>query len=368
VGIAQQGGKEPAIVIRAVLFVLLGYVFATTAMAQDGQQRADMAGRSLVGTSAPRAVLRTIDGKTIDLGKFYGKKAVYLKFWATWCVPCREQMPHLKRVYESAGPDLEVIAIDVGYDDTVERVRALRKQIGLRMPIVFDDGSLGTAFHVLVTPQHIVIGRDGRIMYVGHTANAQLDAALLAARTETPANTPMATAGTFADVAAIHIGDRLPDFAAPTLPGSLPVVDATAKRPTVLFFLSPWCESYLGQKRAGSSPERSATCRAVREQIDALSRKEPHVRWLGIVSRLWASKQDLLDYRKQYKLGISLMLDETGTIFRQFRVTQEPTLIVADADGRVVERIDGFDKQLGVRLKELGATHAQETREAKTAP
>ena len=127
-------------------------------------------------------VVKTIDGQTIDLGALYGKKAVYLKFWATWCVPCREQMPHFERTYEQAGPDMAVIAIDVGFDDSVDEVRKVQKQLGLGMPIVFDDGSLGEAFHLRVTPQHVVIGRDGRIAYVGHMADEKLDAALAQAR------------------------------------------------------------------------------------------------------------------------------------------------------------------------------------------
>ena len=84
---------------------------------------AETAGRSLVGSPAPRLKLTTIDGETIDLGSLYGKKAVYLKFWATWCVPCRQQMPHLEHTFETAGPDLAVIAIDVGLGDSLEAIR-----------------------------------------------------------------------------------------------------------------------------------------------------------------------------------------------------------------------------------------------------
>ncbi|HEY2403633.1 MAG TPA: hypothetical protein VGI23_24990, partial [Steroidobacteraceae bacterium] len=63
-----------------VVFLLIG----GTAFAQEGQQRAEAVGHTLIGSPAPRMVLKTIDGENIDLGKLYGKKAVYLKFWATW--------------------------------------------------------------------------------------------------------------------------------------------------------------------------------------------------------------------------------------------------------------------------------------------
>lgn len=325
---------------RFAVFLLLS-VIVLSAQAQDGQQRAAVAARSLVGTAAPNVVLHTIDGKTIDLSKLVGKKAIYLKFWATWCVPCREQMPHFERVYEQAGDDLEVIAIDVGYDDSVARVRELQKQVGLRMPIVFDDGSLGTAFNVQVTPQHIVIGRDGRIQYVGHAANAQLDAALLAARRTPTASTAATT--TFTDLPALAVGDSIPALPPPALASELPGTSTTNGRPTVLFFLSPWCESYLAQKRDGSRPEMAAQCRTAREQVDALSRTRPDIRWVGVASRLWTSQKDLVDYRKQTHIAMPIVLDETGELFRRFRVMHEPTVIVTDAQGRILRRVDRID-------------------------
>src|SRR5690606_7879728 len=57
----------------------------------EGERRARTAGASLIGRPGPVAVLETIDGTKIDLAELYGKKPVYLKFWATWCVPCRQQ-------------------------------------------------------------------------------------------------------------------------------------------------------------------------------------------------------------------------------------------------------------------------------------
>ena len=68
---------------------------------ESGQGRAQAAGRPLIGLAGPDLALKTIDGKTIDLAKLYGRKPVYLKFWATWCVPCREQMPGFEHDYET---------------------------------------------------------------------------------------------------------------------------------------------------------------------------------------------------------------------------------------------------------------------------
>ncbi len=201
--------------LAALIGVLV--VGRTIAAETSGQERAEAAGKGLVGSPAPRMVIKTIDSETIDLGALYGKKAVYLKFWATWCVPCREQMPHFEHTYETAGPDLAVIAINAGFDDSFEEIEKYRRALGITMPIVLDDGQLGAAFNLRVMPQHIVIGRDGRIQYVGHLADARLDAALLAARQPVAASATARSAPALAERPRINVGDHLPAQSGRTL-------------------------------------------------------------------------------------------------------------------------------------------------------
>ncbi|MEP6884975.1 MAG: redoxin domain-containing protein [Gammaproteobacteria bacterium] len=326
-----------ATTLRGLLLIGCSLSAAAAAADKSGQLRAQAAGRALLGAPAPRPVLKTIDGDSIDLGSLYGKKAVYLKFWATWCVPCRQQMPHFQHVYESAGSDLAVIAIDVGFNDSIEAVRSLRQKLGLTMPIVFDDGSLGAAFHLRVTPTHIVIGRDGRIRYVGHLADAKLDAALTAARAPDSAGPP-ATAMSLDDPPPLTVGDPLPKEALRTLNGQRFDLrrNPAPQTFTVLVFLSPWCESYL----ATSRPEAAANCRSARTQFSQLS-ADPRIRWLGIASGLWANDEDLRQYRKDDKVTIPLTLDASGKAFRMFRVNNVPTIFIADGGGRIIRRIEG---------------------------
>jgi thiol-disulfide isomerase/thioredoxin len=351
-----------------------------------GQQRAQAAGRAILESPAPRLTLKTIDGEVIDLGSLYGKKAVYLKFWATWCVPCRQQMPHFEHAYQTAGPDLAVIGINVGFNDSIEAVRAYRKKLGITMPIVFDDGSLDAAFHLRVTPTHVVIGRDGRIQYVGHLADKELDDALMAARAAGPAATGAAAgageqgaarasrtsanhASPNSDPPPIAVGDLLPRRSLRTLDGQrfelqhgelqhggLPQGESAQGAPprklTVLVFLSPWCESYLATTR----PEVSATCRSAREQVSALS-GDPQLRWLGIASGLWANSEDLRQYRAKYQVTIPLTLDASGEVFRTFRVNDVPTVLIADAGGRVLRRIEGSATEDAAALRTAVAAY-----------
>jgi thiol-disulfide isomerase/thioredoxin len=311
--------------------------------------------RALIGSPAPRFVLNTIDGTTIDLGSLYGKQAVYLKFWATWCTPCREQMPHFEHTYETAGPDLAVIAINAGFDDPPDEILRFRSRFGLTMPIVRDDGRLGTAFRLRFTPLHVVIGRDGRIAYVGHKLDDGLQAALVAVRLPSAVRGAGGPAGapTPADTPQFRVGDKLPDRSIRLLDGhAYRLLDAAAHRPTVLVFLSPWCESYLETTR----PALSTLCKRVREQVDAVSANSSD-RWLGIASGLWATPRDLLQYQADHKVSIPLTLDDSGALFRSFRVTNVPTILIADETGTITRRLELDETQgLTAALPPAGQT------------
>jgi hypothetical protein len=73
--------------------------------------------------------------------------------------------------------------------------------------------------------------------------------------------------------------------------------------------------------------------------------QDQRVRWIGIASGLWASADDLRKYRDDYKIGIPLTLDESGALFRIFRVADVPTVLIADAQGKLVRRIVPDDRE-----------------------
>ncbi len=333
--------------MRPLLLLMLALLAAPCA-ASTGEERAQAAGRPLVGQPAPRLVLTSIDGQRIDLGALYGHKAVYLKFWATWCVPCREQMPHFEHSYETAGPDLFVIAVNAGFNDSLAEVQDYRRALGLKMPVVIDDGALGAALHLKVTPQHVVIGRDGRIAYVGHLVNGELESALARA---TRAPTARVAHGPVSPAASVlAAGAQLPARGVTTLDGTAVTIGGSARAaPLVLVFLSPWCESYL----ASSRPTRAAACRRAREQVDALAASASTVRWLGIASGLWASREDLEEYRTEHAVRLPLALDDSGELFRAFGVRDVPALLVVDAEGHLIRRLDEAGAELRAELGRL---------------
>jgi thiol-disulfide isomerase/thioredoxin len=341
--------KVPLSAILVAVIFLVSSCSTAYATEMTGEERAKMVEKELIGSQAPKLVLKTLDGQQIDLAQLYGKQAVYLKFWATWCVPCMQQMPSFEHTYQTAGPGLAVIAINVRFNDSLENIERVRRKYGLTMPIVMDDGTLAAVLHLRVTPQHIVIGLDGRIQYVGQAAGEHLDAALLAAQTTKASTRQSSNIPTAIGAPQSKVGDRLPDISAKTLDGqTFRSRDSSVTRPTVLVFMAPWCESYLEKSR----PAASKSCRQVREQIEAVA-KDLDVRWLGIASGLWATRDDLSDYKAQYKTTIPLALDDSGVWFRSFRVMNVPTILVADVDGKIVRRVDGFNAELPADLRRI---------------
>ena len=185
----------------------------------------------------------------------------------------------------------------------------------------------------------------------------------MAARAAGPAATG-APASPVRDPPPIAVGDLLPRRSLRTLDGQrfelqhggLPQGElahgAPQRKLTVLVFLSPWCESYLATTR----PEVSATCRSARQQVSALS-GDPQLRLLGIASGLWANSEDLRQYRAKYQVTIPLTLDASGEVFRTFRVNDVPTVLISDAGGRVLRRIEGSATEDAAALRTAVAAY-----------
>ncbi|WDE10803.1 TlpA family protein disulfide reductase [Thalassomonas haliotis] len=131
--------------------------FSLTAAAGQG---------AMPGQQAPEFALTTLAGKSLVLDQSAAAKPIYLKFWATWCSYCEEEMPHLQRVQDMYGEQLDVIAVNVGMNDSIARVNAFMEKRHLSLPVSFDSaGELVGKFHVTGTPQHILIDRNGEIVH-----------------------------------------------------------------------------------------------------------------------------------------------------------------------------------------------------------
>lgn len=120
-----------------------------------------------VGAQRPSTSLPDLDGATQSLSAWDGK-LVLLNFWASWCAPCREEMPLLDRTQKQlAAKGLQVIGIAV---DSAEATRGFLAEFPVAYPILVDDpesgGDVSTRFgdNRGVLPYNVLIGRDGRVL------------------------------------------------------------------------------------------------------------------------------------------------------------------------------------------------------------
>ena len=317
-----------------------------------GEQLAQDVAATVVGQTAPTAVMTTIDGETIDLGSIYGTKPVYIKFWATWCVPCRQQMPAFEKFFETHGDKIQVIALNIGLSDDEASVRALRDTYGLKMPIVMDDGSFAGLFHLSVTPQHMLIGKDARFAYVGHAEGPQLAEAITNVLTTTTVAKPAQAFTAPKKASALHLGDSVPTLSVTTIAGAtIALGGARPGKIRVVEFFSSWCEWYLEKTR----PKTSQACAGIRQQIATAVTNSPDVEWLGIAGGPWATAQDLVDYQKKNAVTIPLALDKSGDLFRAFGIRDIPTIVIIDGAGRIANVLAAGDTDLAAAIRAVQA-------------
>ncbi len=113
-----------------------------------------------VGELAPDFALRGLDGEIHRLSDFRGQ-VVFVNFWATWCGPCRGELPDIKSVYDEKGEQgLVVLAVNV--QEAAGRVQAFWDEQGLTMPVLLDSGGeVFEEYRLLGLPDSFFVDRDG---------------------------------------------------------------------------------------------------------------------------------------------------------------------------------------------------------------
>lgn len=246
-----------------------------------------------------------LSGEQTTLAKYNGKKPVYLKFWATWCQPCRKEMPHFEDVQNKYGSSIEVIGINIGINDNKEAITETIKEFGLTMPMAIDkSGDLAQAFHFIGTPYHLLFDKNMNLIHLGHKADESLDNKLALVSQTRSVN--LLDSGALLESEknlAINLNDG---------------------NTHALFFTATWCDWYLKESR----PNVSSACVSAQKNINALSKKLLNIKWHGFVSRLWTGEQDLTAYKKKYKIKHDIEIDKSNQLFHQYLVKDLPTLIL----------------------------------------
>jgi peroxiredoxin len=146
--------KIPALFFLALLIFL--YVPACPAGAEPQPAAAATDGFSLKST----------EGETVSLKDYRDKKVVHLMFWATWCPHCLLEMTKIKDLYKSMDcAQYELLAIDVGVNDTLPRIKKIQSQYQIPGKILIDgNGEVTRKYGIIGVPYHIIIGKDGSIL------------------------------------------------------------------------------------------------------------------------------------------------------------------------------------------------------------
>jgi peroxiredoxin len=148
--------------------VPFGFLLVALAGAFYYQQRQGV-GRA--GFPAPDFTLKDINGHVHRLADLRGK-IVFLNLWATWCPPCRMEMPSMERLYRRLqGTDFVMLAVSED-EDGIAAVRPFVDKMGLTFPVLLDqDGGLPSRYGVTGYPETFVIDRDGRV--IQHTVGPE---------------------------------------------------------------------------------------------------------------------------------------------------------------------------------------------------
>lgn len=120
------------------------------------------------GQTAPDFTLTTLTGKEVTLSELQGKKVV-LNFWATWCPPCKAEMPHLQKYYEKHAEkeNVEIVGVNLTYSDgSIEKVQQFVNSFELSFPILLEEEkTVSKTYEILTIPSTFMIDTKGKIQY-----------------------------------------------------------------------------------------------------------------------------------------------------------------------------------------------------------
>ncbi|MGB5165066.1 MAG: TlpA disulfide reductase family protein [Woeseiaceae bacterium] len=143
--------------IKSTLTGLTFALFALTSLASSG----------LEGQAAPDFSLKSSTGENLRLSEYRGD-VVMINFWATWCGPCRQEMPLLDELYDRyqrVGFNL----LGVNIDDDSSRAMKMVADLGVSFPVLFDERKeVSKLYQVNAMPVTVLVDRDGTVRHVHH--------------------------------------------------------------------------------------------------------------------------------------------------------------------------------------------------------
>jgi cytochrome c biogenesis protein CcmG/thiol:disulfide interchange protein DsbE len=159
----HPGDRGSVKAVALLVLIIIAVAAVILLQGKDALFKSPQKSRVAQGVSAPIFIFPGLDGKAVDLQAYKGK-VVFLNIWATWCPPCREEMPSMERLYqELKGEDFEILAVSIDAAGAAA-VAPFMKKYHLSFPALLDpEGTMKNLYGVTGVPESFIINREGII-------------------------------------------------------------------------------------------------------------------------------------------------------------------------------------------------------------
>lgn len=154
--VVRRQGLPNALLVTAIVVVAVAIIFSIVLRQKERFKPV------LEGSVAPDFTLPDLKGRMVSLSDYKGK-VIFLNFWATWCKPCREEMPSMEVIYNNLnGQNFEILAVSLDKDAGV--AERFTRELGLTFPILHDKrGRIKELYKTTGVPETFIIDQDGII-------------------------------------------------------------------------------------------------------------------------------------------------------------------------------------------------------------
>lgn len=154
--------KRNPLVLFFIAAIVAAMLFAGIRATRNNRATTPVAGQ-LIGNVAPDFQLQTLDGKSMKLSDLRGK-AVLLNFWATYCGPCKVEMPWFVELQKEYGPQgFQIIGV-ANDDASNEEIAKFAKEMGINYPILIGKDAVSDTYKISVLPTSFFVDRDGKLI------------------------------------------------------------------------------------------------------------------------------------------------------------------------------------------------------------